>query len=53
MTNDLSNAKLVSGRQSLYRLAVALGMDFSECSMYAYIEKLKSLEDAVKKFGRL
>ncbi|HTV59509.1 MAG TPA: RraA family protein [Verrucomicrobiae bacterium] len=34
-------------------LAVAQEMDFKEHSMYAYIEKLKSIEDAVKKFGRL
>src|SRR5690349_21970217 len=34
-------------------LAVAQGMDFNEHSMYAYIEKLKSIEEAVKKFGRL
>jgi regulator of RNase E activity RraA len=34
-------------------LAVAEEMDFKEHSMYAYIEKLKSIEEAVKKFGRL
>jgi regulator of RNase E activity RraA len=34
-------------------LAVAQKMDFKEHSMYAYIEKLKSIEEAVKKFGRL
>jgi regulator of RNase E activity RraA len=34
-------------------LALALEMDFKEHSMYAYIEKLKSIEEAVKKFGRL
>ena len=34
-------------------LALAQEMDFKEHSMYAYIEKLKSIEDAVKKFGRL
>lgn len=34
-------------------LSVAQEMDFKEHSMYAYIEKLKSIEDAVKKFGRL
>jgi regulator of RNase E activity RraA len=34
-------------------LAVAQDMDFKEHSMYAYIEKLKSIEEAVKKFGRL
>jgi regulator of RNase E activity RraA len=34
-------------------LVVAQEMDFKEHSMYAYIEKLKSIEEAVKKFGRL
>jgi len=34
-------------------LALAQEMDFREHSMYAYIEKLKSIEEAVKKFGRL
>jgi regulator of RNase E activity RraA len=34
-------------------LAVAQKMDFNEHSMYAYIEKLKSITEAVKKFGRL
>jgi regulator of RNase E activity RraA len=34
-------------------LAVAQEMDFKEHSMYAYIEKLKSIQEAVKKFGRL
>ncbi len=34
-------------------LTMAQGMDFKEHSMYATIEKLKSIEEAVKKFGRL
>ncbi len=34
-------------------LGLAQDMDFKEHSMYAYIEKLKSIEEAVKKFGRL
>jgi regulator of RNase E activity RraA len=34
-------------------LAVAQDMDFKEHSMYAWIEKLKSIEEAVKMFGRL
>jgi regulator of RNase E activity RraA len=34
-------------------LDVAEKMDFNEHSMYAYIEKLKSITEAVKKFGRL
>jgi regulator of RNase E activity RraA len=34
-------------------LALAEELDFKEHSMYAYIEKLKSIQEAVKKFGRL
>ncbi|MGB7845561.1 MAG: RraA family protein [Candidatus Acidiferrum sp.] len=34
-------------------LALAQEMDFKEHSMYAYIEKLKSIQEAVKRFGRL
>ena len=34
-------------------LALAQEMDFKEHSMYAWIEKLKSIEQAVEKFGRL
>jgi regulator of RNase E activity RraA len=34
-------------------LARAQEMDFKEHSMYAYIEKLKSIQEAVKKIGRL
>ena len=34
-------------------LALAEEMDFKEHSMYAWIEKLKSIQEAVKKFGRL
>jgi regulator of RNase E activity RraA len=34
-------------------LALAQEMDFKEHSMYPYIEKYKSIEEAVKKFGRL
>jgi regulator of RNase E activity RraA len=34
-------------------LALAQDMDFKEHSMYAYIEKLKSIQEAVKKYGRL
>lgn len=34
-------------------LALAQQMDFSEHSMYAYIEKYRSIVEAVKKFGRL
>jgi regulator of RNase E activity RraA len=34
-------------------LVLAQQLDFKEHSMYAYIENTKSIEDAVRKFGRL
>jgi regulator of RNase E activity RraA len=34
-------------------LVLSQQLDFKEHSMYAYIENTKSIEDAVKKFGRL
>jgi regulator of RNase E activity RraA len=34
-------------------LALDQTLDFNEHSMYLYIEKLKSITEAVKKFGRL
>jgi regulator of RNase E activity RraA len=34
-------------------LSIAQQMDFKEHSMYAVIEQLKSIVEAVKKFGRL
>jgi 4-hydroxy-4-methyl-2-oxoglutarate aldolase len=34
-------------------LKLAQELDFKEHSMYAVIEKFKSIEEAVKKFGRL
>jgi regulator of RNase E activity RraA len=34
-------------------LVLSQQMDFKEHSMYAVIENTKSIEDAVKKFGRL
>jgi regulator of RNase E activity RraA len=34
-------------------VALAEQLDFKEHSMYPYIEKLKSIQEAVKKFGRL
>ena len=45
MSQDLSNANLVSTRQSRYCLAFALEMDCTRQS--------KSIGEAVKKFGRL
>ena len=34
-------------------LDLAEQLDFKEHSMYPYIEKFKSIQEAVKKFGRL
>jgi len=34
-------------------LKLAQEMDFKEHSMYAHIERLKSIQEAVAKFGRL
>jgi len=34
-------------------LALAQEMDFKEHSMYSIIEKYKSIQEAVKRFGRL
>jgi len=44
---------IVPRSQAAQVLTAAQEMDFKEHSMYAYIEKLKSIEEAVKKFGRL
>lgn len=50
---DKDGVVIVPRSQAAQVLAVAEDMDFKEHSMYAYIEKLKSIEEAVKKFGRL
>ena len=50
---DADGVAVVPRAQASQVLAVAQEMDFKEHSMYAYIEKLKSIEEAVKKFGRL
>ena len=50
---DADGVAVVPRAQASQVLAVAQVMDFREHSMYAYIEKLKSIEEAVKKFGRL
>ena len=44
---------VVPRAQAAEVLAIAQDLDFKEHSMYGYIEKLKSIEEAVKKFGRL
>jgi regulator of RNase E activity RraA len=50
---DSDGVVIVPRAQAAEVLATAQEMDFKEHSMYAYIEKLKSIEEAVKRFGRL
>lgn len=50
---DSDGVAVVPRARAAEILATAQEMDFKEHSMYAYIEKLKSIEEAVKKFGRL
>jgi len=53
VTADADGVVVVPRAKAGEILTVAQEMDFKEHSMYAYIEKLKSIEEAVKKFGRL
>lgn len=50
---DTDGVVVVPRARAAEVLAAAQEMDFKEHSMYAYIEKLKSIQEAVKKFGRL
>jgi len=50
---DADGVVVVPRAQASQVLALAQEMDFKEHSMYADIEKLKSIQEAVKKFGRL
>jgi 3-hexulose-6-phosphate synthase / 6-phospho-3-hexuloisomerase len=50
---DSDGVVVVPRAKAVEVLATAQEMDFKEHSMYAYIEKLKSIVEAVKKFGRL
>lgn len=50
---DADGVVVVPRASAAQTLKLAQEMDFNEHSMYAYIEKLKSIEEAVKKFGRL
>ena len=50
---DADGVVVVPRASAAQTLKVAQELDFKEHSMYAYIEKLKSIEEAVKKFGRL
>lgn len=50
---DTDGVAVVPRAKAAEVLVLAQEMDFKEHSMYAYIEKLKSIEEAVTKFGRL
>jgi len=50
---DSDGVAVVPRAQAQQVLALAEEMDFKEHSMYPVIEKLKSIQEAVKKFGRL
>ncbi|MGH9397372.1 MAG: RraA family protein [Terriglobia bacterium] len=50
---DEDGVVVVPRAQATAVLALAQKMDFKEHSMYPYIEKYKSIEEAVRKFGRL
>jgi regulator of RNase E activity RraA len=50
---DADGVTVVPRAQAPQVLSLAQEMDFKEHSMYADIEKLKSIQEAVKKFGRL
>lgn len=53
VTADADGVVVVPRASAAQVLKVAQDLDFKEHSMYAYIEKLKSIQEAVKKFGRL
>jgi regulator of RNase E activity RraA len=50
---DADGVVVVPRGQAAQVLVLAKEMDYKEHSMYAEIEKLKSIQEAVKKFGRL
>jgi regulator of RNase E activity RraA len=53
VTADSDGVVVVPRAQAQQILAAAQQLDFKEHSMYPYIEKLKSIQEAVKQFGRL
>lgn len=53
VTADSDGVVVVPRDKAEQVLAVARDMDYKEHSMYAVIEKLKSIVQAVKQFGRL
>ena len=50
---DLDGVVVVPRDKAEQVLKLAQEMDFKEHSMYPYIEKYKSIEEAVKKYGRI
>jgi regulator of RNase E activity RraA len=50
---DTDGVVVVRRAQAAEVLAAAKELDYKEHSMYGTIEKLKSIEEAVAKFGRL
>jgi regulator of RNase E activity RraA len=50
---DADGVAVVPRASARQVLTLAQDMDYKEHSMYAVIEKLKSIQEAVKKFGRL
>lgn len=53
ITADQDGVVVVPREEATKVLALARQLDFKEHSMYAYIEQLGSIVEAVKKFGRL
>ncbi|MGA7925555.1 MAG: RraA family protein, partial [Candidatus Sulfotelmatobacter sp.] len=53
VTADSDGVVVVPRARAQEVLALAQQMDFKEHSMYAVIEQMKSIVEAVKKFGRL
>jgi regulator of RNase E activity RraA len=53
ITADQDGVVVVPREEAVKVLTLARQLDFKEHSMYAYIEQLSSIVEAVKKFGRL
>ena len=53
ITADSDGVVIVPRDRAVDILNLAQQLDFKEHSMYPLIEKTKSIEDAVKQFGRL
>lgn len=53
LTADNDGVVVVPREKAVEVLRLAQEMDFKEHSMYAWIERLKSIEEAVRQFGRL